>query len=324
MPPHIPSILFVDDEERIVNQLRMIFRNAYNVHTATSGEEALQILSSTPIDVLVSDQRMPGMPGMLGVELLEKARQLSPNTMRLLLTGYSDLAAIVGCVNEGEVFRFINKPWDHEEIQQIMADACAAGSAARQASHTEAALATRQLIASVKENPPKVLLIDTNVAELQAMSQVLSSDQSCILATSISDALDALSNNDVGVIVSEARVGRSDMGSFLHLLKQHHPMITTVLLSRAGDADLVIRMINKAQIFRFATKPLRKSSFQLAVAAAMKAHFNYRANPALVNRHRVAEDKTASSDASLVSSVMQSLSSLRQRFSIFGRKREAT
>ncbi|QNP48454.1 response regulator [Diaphorobacter aerolatus] len=317
----IPSVLFVDDEERIVNQLRLIFRNGYTVHTATSGEEALKILHSTRIDVLVSDQRMPGM---LGVELLEKARKLSPDTMRLLLTGYSDLAAIVGSVNEGEVFRFINKPWDHDEIQRIVADAVAAGEAARSAGSAATQEAAAQLLASTAANPPKVLLIDTNLSELQAMSQVLSTDQRCVLATSISEALEALSHNDIGVIVSEARVGRSDMGSFLHLLKQHHPMITTVMLSRAGDADLVIRMINKAQIFRFATKPLRKSSFQLAVAAAMKAHFNYRANPALVNRHRVAEDETAKADTSLVNSMMQSLSSFRQRFSLFGRKRETT
>ncbi|MPN13147.1 hypothetical protein SDC9_160467 [bioreactor metagenome] len=270
--------------------------------------------------MLVSDQRMPGM---LGVELLERARQQSPDTKRLLLTGYSDLAAIVGSVNEGEVFRFINKPWDHDEIQRIIAEAVSAGEAARSAGSAASKEAAAQLIARAKEDPPKVLLIDTNLNELEAMSQVLSTDQRCITATSIKEALDALSNNDVGVIVSEARVGSNDMGGFLHLLKQHHPMITTVMLSRAGDADLVIRMINKAQIFRFATKPLRKSSFQLAVAAAMKAHFNYRANPALVNRHRVANDESAAADTSLVSNVMQSLANLRQRFTLFGRKREA-
>ena len=306
------TIMFVDDEERIVNQLRIIFRTQYNVLTATSGAEALELLKLHKVDVLVSDQRMPNM---LGVELLAQSCKLSPHTMRLLLTGYSDLAAIVGSVNDGEVFRFINKPWDHQEIQQIIADAVEAGRSSRVLSSIDSFVPS-----SADEKPPKVLLIDDNAAELDAMAQVLSVDQSCLKATSLQAALDLLANNDVGVIVTEARVGRNDTGSFLHLLKQHHPMITTVMLSRSGDADLVIRMINKAQIFRFATKPLRKSSFQLAVAAAMKAHQHYRANPTLVNRHRVAEDAEAQKDTSLVASMLKSLGGLRSRFPFFGRK----
>ena len=315
-----PAILFVDDEERIVNQLRIIFRQKYNVYTATSGQEALQILKAQSIDVLVSDQRMPGM---LGIELLCEVRKYSPQTMRMLLTGYSDLAAIVGSVNEGEVFRFINKPWDHNDIQSIVADAVAAGQAAREALSPQAISATESLLMASTEQP-KVLLIDDNRGDLEAMAHVLSVDHSCLIATSVDEALQLLAQHDVGSIVTEARVGKADTGAFLHLLKQHHPMITTVMLTRSSDADLVVRMINKAQIFRFATKPLRKSSFQLAVAAAMKAHMHYRANPSLVNRHRVAVDESASMDASLVSSVLQNLSSLRSRIPFFSRKRAAT
>ena len=101
------TVLFVDDEERVVNLLRMIFRTQYDVLVATSGAQALQIIKERRVDVLVTDQRMPGMTG---IELLTQARECSPHTIRLLLTGYTDLAAIVGSVNEGEVFRFLNKP----------------------------------------------------------------------------------------------------------------------------------------------------------------------------------------------------------------------
>ena len=86
-------VLFVDDEERIVNLLRLCFLSTYQVFTATSGKQALEIIRNNDIDVIVSDQRMPGMTG---IELLTSVRQESPNTVRLLLTGYSDLAAIVG------------------------------------------------------------------------------------------------------------------------------------------------------------------------------------------------------------------------------------
>ena len=104
------KILCVDDEVQIVISLRALLRSKYEVLIATSGEEALDILrKDNTIRVLISDQRMPKM---LGAEVLREARKISPGTMRLLLTGYSDLQAIIDSINEGEVFRFINKPWN--------------------------------------------------------------------------------------------------------------------------------------------------------------------------------------------------------------------
>ena len=303
-----PCILFVDDEERVVKQLRIIFRQDYEVHTATSGAAALQILRSTQIDVVVSDQRMPGMTG---IEFLAQVRRLQPSAMRLLLTGYSDLAAIVGSVNEGEVFRFINKPWDHAEIQATIASAVQAGSAARVAAvPTDQAVQDFMVQAAQR---PQVLIIDDQRSDLDAIAQLLGEDHACLTAESVKEAIDLLSRHDVGVLVTEARVGNSDVGHFLHLLKRHYPLINTVMLTRASDADLVIRLINTSQIFRFATKPLRKSVLQLAVSAAMKEHGRFRISPELAHRHLVAEDKEASSDSVLLGSIVQSLKSLRKR-----------
>src|SRR5215470_5004996 len=116
-----PRVLFVDDEERVVNALRAIFRDGYDATVASSGEEALELVrTSHPFHVVVSDQRMPGM---LGVELLRQVKLAAPSTVRLLLTGYSDLAAIVGSVNDGEVFRFVSKPWNQEDLQTTIAEA---------------------------------------------------------------------------------------------------------------------------------------------------------------------------------------------------------
>jgi serine/threonine-protein kinase len=239
-----PCILFVDDEERVVNQLRIIFRQDYEVHTATSGAAALQILQSTQIDVVVSDQRMPGMTG---IEFLAQVRRLQPSAMRLLLTGYSDLAAIVGSVNEGEVFRFINKPWDHAEIQATIASAVQAGSAARVAAVPNDQ-AVQDFMAQAAQRP-QVLIIDDQRSDLDAIAQLLGEDHACLTAESVKEAIDLLSRHDVGVLVTEARVGNSDVGHFLHLLKRHYPLINTVMLTRASDADLVIRLINTSQIF---------------------------------------------------------------------------
>lgn len=300
------TVLFVDDEIRVVNLLRISFRDKYKVVTATSGQEALEIMAAMPVDVLVSDQRMPGM---LGIELLEQARQRHPATVRILLTGYSDLSAIVGSVNEGEVFRFINKPWDQKDLEDTLADAVDAARAGSQAAPA---------IAPAEHDTPEVLLIDDSERDLSAMRQVLEAEYVVQAALSVPAALKVLEQRDVGVIVTEARVGTMDTGEFLRILKQHYPLITTVMLTKAEDADLVIRLINRAQIFRFATKPLRRSVFQLAVSAAMKEHLRYRANPSLVHRRRVIHSAEPE-DQSLVSAITRSLSSLRSRFWNFGR-----
>src|SRR5262249_23130650 len=86
------NILFVDDEERVRRSLEMLFRSRFKVYTTTDGHEAVDIARRNRIHVVVSDQRMPTITG---VEVLRKVREVSPNTMRLLLTGYSDLQAIV-------------------------------------------------------------------------------------------------------------------------------------------------------------------------------------------------------------------------------------
>lgn len=119
------TLLFVDDEKRILNALRSIFRRKYTVFIATSGSEALSILATQQVDVIVSDQRMPNM---LGSELLATVHQLYPRIMRLLLTGFVDKEAIIKTINEGEVYRFINKPWNNDDIQKTVAEAAKAAS----------------------------------------------------------------------------------------------------------------------------------------------------------------------------------------------------
>ena len=101
------NILFVDDEKQILIPLKAMFKKQYKVFTAVSGSDALNIIRSNLISIIVSDQRMPEMPG---IELLKQVKEISPLTVRILLTGYADLNAVVESVNTGEIFRFIEKP----------------------------------------------------------------------------------------------------------------------------------------------------------------------------------------------------------------------
>jgi serine/threonine-protein kinase len=299
-------LLFVDDEERVVKLLRMMFRRDYEVYTATSGQEALAIIAAQPIDVIVSDQRMPGM---VGVELLAQVRKCSPATMRILLTGYSDLAAIVGSVNEAEVFRFVNKPWDQDEIKSIVAQAAAAAHATAEVAALPLESTHSEVLADAR---PELLLLDASPSARQAMIRVIGSDYVVSEASSVKQALEILKDRDIGVIVSEARVGDSDVGALLQVLKQHYPAITTVMLTNTADADVVIKLINQAQIFRFATKPIRAGVFQLAISAAMREHKRVCANPVLAKRHVVSASREPE-NKEFVANVLANLGGLRSR-----------
>ena len=109
-------ILLVDDEQSIIRSLQRLFRKEkYQVLTASSGQEGLDILSTfdKPLSLIISDQRMPEMTG---AQFLEKARVLTPDTNRFLLTGYSDVKDILDAVNKGEIHRYLTKPWNDDDL----------------------------------------------------------------------------------------------------------------------------------------------------------------------------------------------------------------
>lgn len=111
------NILCVDDEEDNLLVFRSYFRKHFHVFTAQSGEEALELLKKQPIDLVVSDQRMPRMTG---VELFECIREQYPEVIRIILTGYSDIQAVISAINKGKVYHYATKPWDGDELKNIL------------------------------------------------------------------------------------------------------------------------------------------------------------------------------------------------------------
>jgi DNA-binding NtrC family response regulator len=112
-----PRLLFVDDEQRVLNSMRIMFRRQFDLFLASHGAEALDIVRDKDIDVIVADHRMPKMTG---VEVLSKVRTLSPRTVRILLTGYADLDAVEGSINDSEVFRFLTKPCAPQQLRETI------------------------------------------------------------------------------------------------------------------------------------------------------------------------------------------------------------
>lgn len=115
------SILLVDDEEEILFSLRGLLRTEFELHTAESGAEALEILRRHSIHVIMTDQRMPHMTG---VELLRRAKEERPEAVRIVFTGYADIKAVIDAVNQGEIYRYLTKPWDPDELIAVFRQAC--------------------------------------------------------------------------------------------------------------------------------------------------------------------------------------------------------
>src|SRR4051812_6103551 len=109
MPDSRFTLLLVDDEADVLDLLKETFEGTYDVVTASSGWKALDILRAEPVDLLITDQRMPGMTG---VQLIERAKADDPDLLCIILTAYTDPLALIHAINNGNVYRYITKPWD--------------------------------------------------------------------------------------------------------------------------------------------------------------------------------------------------------------------
>ena len=114
------TILYLDDEEDNLTSFRAVFRRFYHVYTANNADEAMEILEKSNINLVISDQRMPGITG---VQFLEKVYQSYPDTIRMILTGYSDMQAIIDAINKGRIYYYITKPWKFDTLKIILDNA---------------------------------------------------------------------------------------------------------------------------------------------------------------------------------------------------------
>jgi response regulator RpfG family c-di-GMP phosphodiesterase len=111
------TILYVDDEMNNLISFKAVFRIKYHVLTAISGEEATKLLRSNTVNIIITDQRMPQMTG---VEFLESILNEFPDPIRILLTGYADMNAVIEAVNKGKIFHYLTKPWNEEELDMTI------------------------------------------------------------------------------------------------------------------------------------------------------------------------------------------------------------
>ncbi len=273
-------VLCVDDEPGILRSLQWLLQKEFDVMTALSGQQGLALVMQNSFDVVISDQRMPGMTGS---EFLREVRKSSPRALRILLTGYSDLQAILRSVNEGEVFRFINKPWNIAELPRIVGEAAAI---ARNQPTPEVIVENPENIQIASGSEP-ILLVDDDPAVADMMREAVGTSRRIVHATNLADAIEYLGSENISVIVSDTRVDNMDTTRLLKMLKQKHPQLVTVIFSEVKDATELIELINQGQIYRFVPKPVKVGYLKIVIQSALGKHKQIADNPDILKRHIV-------------------------------------
>ena len=114
------GVLYIDDEINNLNSFKAAFRRDFNIYVAQSAKEGRRILDEQEIGVIITDQRMPVMTG---IEFLESILNVYPDTIRILLTGFSDMNAVMDAINRGQVYKYLVKPWQNDELRLYIQNA---------------------------------------------------------------------------------------------------------------------------------------------------------------------------------------------------------
>ncbi len=269
------KILFVDDEPQILETLKLVFRG-WNIKTTTSAKEALKLLQSETFSVIVSDQRMPEMTG---VEFLKEAKALSPKSVRILLTGYSELDNVIESINSGEVYRFITKPWDNDKLKETVETACKIAELdADLKEEVEKAKGKRD--AKKVDSAVEILFIDKLESHLSGYKSLFEDAYTCHIAQTIEAAYEILAEHKaIGVVACDSTLASSKGTIFLTAIRTMYPDVVTIFMSDSKDAQEAIRLINDGQIFRYLVKPFPRDVFRQTIEDAIAKHKEYQHNP---------------------------------------------
>ena len=290
MSAQLPCVLFVDDEERILRSLRVLFRGRCEVLTTNSGREAIEWTRTRTVHVVVSDQRMPETSG---IDVLRAIAAQSPATMRILLTGYADLDAVTASVNDGEIYRFIEKPWKPEYLVDTVRQAADVAMREFAAKAARVSPSARPADGVFNAIAARVLVFDEAAVLAAQVRELLPAAVDVARAGTLEDALDLIARHDYAIVVAHLSSTGGDVADALKQLKQVRPATLAIVVSPLRDSRLVIGLINEGQIFRFLLQPPPRELLRRGLIAALERHSEMRASSTLRCRHAVEVSPTA-------------------------------
>ena len=280
-----PKIAFIDDEPRILRSLKMHFRQSHDVFTTTDANELMKYVSEHEVQVVISDQRMPDKTG---TEVLRDVKEASPNTIRILLTGYADLNAVIDSVNEGEIYRYITKPWQNDELKKVVNKATEIAQQTQDiAQESDEAYETESQAVSNAGAKRNVLVLDDDEDVYQQMKSYFKNTYTVSWASNLEQAAKLLQKKSFGVTITDATLNQENITPIVYALKNIQPDLMVIMLTEFKDAHMVIDLINKGQVYRCLPRPTNFTMMSLSLDRAFQHHERLVQQPILAARHHV-------------------------------------
>ena len=278
-----PKIAFIDDEPRILRSLKMHFRQSHDVFITTDAAELMEYVSTNDVQVVISDQRMPDKQG---TEVLRDIKAASPNTLRILLTGYADLNAVIDSVNEGEIYRYITKPWQNDELKKIINKATEIAQQTQEITHNTIQGDDTQRSTGSNRN---ILVLDDDESVYQQIKSHFKSAYTVSWASNLEQAAKLLQKKRFGVTITDSTLNKENITPIVYALKNIQPDLMVLMLTEFKDAHMVIDLINKGQVYRCLPRPTNFSIMSISLDRAFDHHERLLEQPILAARHHVEE-----------------------------------
>ncbi|WP_339664059.1 response regulator [uncultured Psychrobacter sp.] len=282
-----PKIAFIDDEPRILRSLKMHFRQSHDVFITTDASELMKYVSEHDVQVVISDQRMPDKQG---TEVLRDIKAASPNTIRILLTGYADLNAVMDSVNEGEIYRYITKPWQNDELKQIVNKATEIAQQTQEITqNTMQGNDTQKVSGGSTGSNRNILVLDDDESVYQQIKSHFKSAYTVSWASNLEQAAKLLQKKRFGVTITDSTLNKENITPIVYALKNIQPDLMVLMLTEFKDAHMVIDLINKGQVYRCLPRPTNFSIMSISLDRAFDHHERLVEQPILAARHHVEE-----------------------------------
>jgi len=300
------QILLLHSEQSTLDVLGTGFNDRYTVHFATSGTEALNTLTETPIHVIVSAQDLPGMSGL---DALREAKKRSPDTIGILLAGTDNADGLEALVGDKEVFQIVRGEISPADLKELIDDAtrrvrllAISESANDQAANPDEPVG-EHIVMETSENgstiisdgtgrmpalKPEKVAIMPNVGGSEVDVLVLTKDEEFLAtirdsarglhnihhANTPTQAEDIVNGHKVGVLVTDAAMVGSNIEVLTQSLRKAVPRLVAVVAGRRDDGDMLMDLINRGQVYRFLLKPVSPGRARLAIEASVKHHLD--------------------------------------------------
>jgi DNA-binding NtrC family response regulator len=255
-------ILFVDDDSNILDAFKRQLRNQFHIETAEGSKKGLEVIQNNdPFAVIVSDLKMPGMDGN---QFLTRVKEISPESTRILLTGYADLSSAIKAINDGNIFRLLTKPCDKKVLIQAL------NNGIEEYKKTARSITEEKVSDALPKK--KILIVDDDPVTIKLLHKTLNDieDLDVYTAKDGKKAIDLLNKKNIDLLISDLHMPGINGLQLLHHVSKHFPGIRVIILTGCGTSNIENK-IKSIGSYQYYEKPLDINVFKEAALRELQA-----------------------------------------------------